>query len=220
MSTSLLGKILYNSFKSIELCAKNKVYTDTRPIKRVLRKYSNLKYQDLASLEAFKLELDNFTTLIEKHHLVLKWSKVQESQYEQEVFVKEQEIEKANQEILRLKQVLNEAQRIKSQKIEYDAIAKQIKKYSPRDKSIKAREKLHNDIKKLKTQIEFIFNAKLTRQEKIKELSLKLHLIQDEMNLDCMELDQEQQSDVDEEEISKEEEEEEGEEVFKSASTS
>ncbi|KAJ3417498.1 THO complex subunit 7 [Chytridiales sp. JEL 0842] len=137
---------------------KNRLLVDTRPIKKVIRRYqtykSTLATGDLeksaVALSQFLVDLEAFDLGLQKHQLMHNMNQRELDNYQSEKTRIENEVVMAQQNINELKAELESEQGIRENKIEYDALAKKVLEYPSREQSAT---KIQKEIEKLEKEI-------------------------------------------------------------------
>ncbi|KAJ3114136.1 hypothetical protein HDU96_002517 [Phlyctochytrium bullatum] len=130
---------------SLDTVIKNRLLFDTRPLKKALRRFNTYKAvleakKDEASrrlaLETFLLDFEAMEHALLKHQLIHEMNLREQDNYREEQRKIEQETEERKVEIEGLKQLLEEEERLKKNRMEYDEITKKINELPSRQQSM------------------------------------------------------------------------------------
>ncbi|KAI8819175.1 uncharacterized protein EV422DRAFT_535386 [Fimicolochytrium jonesii] len=159
---------------------KNRLLFDNRQLKKCIRRYilqgasgkendSTLFLGDLAQLEVG----------LQKHQLIHDMTEKEIRRYDE---AKEQialDIEQRTKDLAILKEQLIEAQRIRANKLQYDALAEKILGFPRRGKSIETAAKLKVKIEKTINETETVRQKQELRRKQLLTLVTAIHEIQD-----------------------------------------
>ncbi|PWN50878.1 hypothetical protein IE53DRAFT_307165, partial [Violaceomyces palustris] len=146
------------SIEDQEAILKQRIQVDERPIKRVIKKLSNIgTSQDHDSLEAailsFNLELELLQLNLERLSSIANNTSNQEIlSYKEELRSIQLENSSTRERIVLLKQRLRDVQRDRANKLEYDLLATEIAKYPTRSELSESLTRLGSTIANLKAE--------------------------------------------------------------------
>ncbi|KAJ3090395.1 THO complex subunit 7 [Quaeritorhiza haematococci] len=166
---------------------RTRILVDVRPLKKCLRRFhqftANLAANNIndaqAVLDQFFTDLAQFEAGMLKFQLVHDMNVREVKHYEDEQFQIEQEIQEAKADIENLKLELEEAQRQRRNKMEYDSMAKTINKYPTRQQSQINITQLNVDITRLEAEKRSHAAALELRRKQFLTVMEALHTMQD-----------------------------------------
>ncbi|KAL5038047.1 hypothetical protein RTP6_005402 [Batrachochytrium dendrobatidis] len=140
MSASTLVSTPVSAANSEDIIIKNRLLFDPRTMKKSLKKFLAIGFGEHMDeslrkelLEEFLADLDSTQVFIERNNLVDDMTVRESVHFEQERLRIETEIADAQADIERLKEELIQAQVVRQNKIEYEAISKEIHKLPSRE---------------------------------------------------------------------------------------
>ncbi|KAJ1569481.1 hypothetical protein HK096_002988, partial [Nowakowskiella sp. JEL0078] len=165
---------------------KTRLLIDSRPLKKCLRRfytlYSNLPAANAGAqqiLVQFLADLSQFEASILKYQLLYEMNQHEILNYESECLKIENEAAQTKNEIIDLKVQLEEAQRRRKNKMEYDEIAREINKIATRASSRQNIFRLKDEIEKLKNERQSLEKSQDLRRKAMNELVHSLYNVKD-----------------------------------------
>ncbi|KAM0746271.1 hypothetical protein T439DRAFT_329983 [Meredithblackwellia eburnea MCA 4105] len=148
---------MLNQEESQEL-ARTRVQNDTRPLKRIIKEFYRLANPELkgdellAAHETFILSLEQLATGLAKTSRIQQVTEMEVLTYQREALSIEQQQEETTAKIEQLKMQLELAQRDRARRIQYDQMAREIRKMPDREQGQSSNNKLNEDIRLLKEE--------------------------------------------------------------------